>query len=58
MFISSIGIESHLGGDVGLLLMLGNVGPVLGEASRVTGPISEETWPLESATCWILCHQC
>ena len=42
MFISNIGIDSHPGGGVGLSLVLGNVGPVLGEASGVTGPISEE----------------
>ena len=42
MFISSIGIESLLGGSAGLVLVLGNAGPVLGEASGVTGPISEE----------------
>ena len=52
MFISSIGIESRLGGDVGLLLMLGNVGLVLGEASGVTGPISEEN--LASRVCNLL----
>ena len=52
MFISSIGIESRLGGDVGLLLMLGNVGLVLGEVSRVTGPISEEN--LASRVCNLL----
>ena len=42
MFISSIGIESLLGGSAGVALVLGNAGSVLGEASRVTGPISEE----------------
>ena len=52
MFISSIGIESRLGGDVGLLLVLGNVGLVLGEASGVTGPISEEN--LASRVCNLL----
>ena len=58
MFISSMGIESRLDGSAGLTLVLGNAGPVFGEASGVTGPISEEIWPPESATCWILCHQC
>ena len=52
MCISSIGIESRLGGDVGLLLVLGNVGLVLGEASGVTGPISEEN--LASRVCNLL----
>ena len=42
MFISNIGIESLLGGGSGRALVLGNVGPVLGEASEVTGPINEE----------------
>ena len=52
MFISSIGVESHLGGDVGLLFMLGDVGLVLGEASGVTGPISKEN--LASRVCNLL----
>ena len=52
MFISSIGVESCLGGDVGLLFMLGNVGLVLGEASGVTGPISKEN--LASRVCNLL----
>ena len=42
MFISSIGIESLLGGGAGLALVLGNARSVLGEASGATGPISEE----------------
>ena len=57
MFISSIGIESLLGGGAGVALVLGNAGPVLGEASGAADPINEQTWSLESATCWILCHQ-
>ena len=42
MFISSIGIESLLGGGVGLALVLGNASSVLVEVSGTTGPISEE----------------
>ena len=42
MFISSIGIESLLGGGVGLALVLGNASSVLVEIFGVTGPISEE----------------
>ena len=57
MLIYSIGIESLLGGGAGGALVLGNARSVLGEASGATGPISKETWPLESVTCWILCHQ-
>ena len=42
MFISSIGIESLLGGGVGLALVLGNEGSVPGKMFAVPGPISEE----------------
>ena len=42
MFISSIGMESLLGGDVGLALVLGNASSVLVEVFGTTGPISEE----------------
>ena len=42
MFISSIGIESLLGGGVGLALVLGNASSVLVEVFGTTGPISEE----------------
>ena len=42
MFISSIGIESLLGGGVGLALVLGNASSVLVEVFGATGPISEE----------------
>ena len=52
MFISSIGIESLLGGGSGQALVLGNAGPVLGEASRVTGPNHEEN--LVSRVCNLL----
>ena len=52
MFISSMGIESRLGGGAGLALVPGNAGPVLGEASGVTGPISEEN--LVSRVCNLL----
>ena len=52
MFISSIGIESLLGGGAGRALVLGNAGPVFGEAPGVTGPISEEN--LVSRVCNLL----
>ena len=42
MFISSMGIESLLGGGVGLVLVLGNEGSVLVEIFGVIGPIGEE----------------
>ena len=42
MFISSIGIESLLGGGVGLVLVLGNASSVLVEVFGATGPINEE----------------
>ena len=42
MFISSMGIESLLGGGVGLVLVLGNVSSVLVEIFGVVGQISEE----------------
>ena len=42
MFISSMGIESLLGGGVGLVLVLGNVGSVPVKMFVVPGPISEE----------------
>ena len=42
MFISSMGIESHLGGGVGLALVLGNASSVLVEVFGAAGPISEE----------------
>ena len=41
MFRSSIGIESLLGGGVGLALVPGNVSSVLVEVFGATGPISE-----------------
>ena len=52
MFMSNIGIESLLGGGVGLSLVLGNAGPVLGEASKVTSPTSDEN--LASKVCNLL----
>ena len=52
MFMSNIGIESLLGGGVGLSLVLGNTGPVLGEASEVTRPTSDEN--LASKVCNLL----
>ena len=52
MFMSNIGIESLLGGGVGLSLVLGNAGPVLGEASEVTRPTSDEN--LASKVCNLL----
>ena len=42
MFISSMGTESVLGGGVGLVLALGNVGSVPVKMFAVPGPISEE----------------
>ena len=42
MFISSMGIESLLDGDVGLILVLGNESSVLVEIFGVAGPIREE----------------
>ena len=42
MFISNIGIESLLGGGVGLALVLGSASSVLVEVFEATGPISEE----------------
>ena len=50
--MSNIGIESLLGGGVGLSLVLGNTGPVLGEASEVTRPTSDEN--LASKVCNLL----
>ena len=52
MFMSNIGIESLLGGGVGLSLVLGNTGPVLGEASEVTRLTSDEN--LASKVCNLL----
>ena len=52
MCISNIGMDSRLGGDVGQLVMLGNVRSVLGEASGVTSPSSEEN--LASSVCNLL----
>ena len=52
MFISSIGIESLLGGGVGLALVLGNASSVLVEVFGTTGPISEEK--LVSRVCNLL----
>ena len=43
MFISSMGIESLLGGGVGLVLVQGNESSVLVEIFGVAGPTSEET---------------
>ena len=42
MFTSSISMESFLGGGAGLALVLGNAGPVLGEASEAVDPINEQ----------------
>ena len=42
MFISSMGIESLLGGGVGLVLVLGNEGSVPAKIFAVPDPISEE----------------
>ena len=56
MLISSIGIESFLGGGIGLALVLGNAKSVLVEAFGATVPATKKTWPPESATCWILNH--
>ena len=42
MFISSMGIESLLGGGVGLALVLGNEGSVPAKMFAVPGPINEE----------------
>ena len=42
MFISSMGIESLLGGGVGLVLVLGNEGSVPAKMFAVPGPINEE----------------
>ena len=52
MFISNIGIESLLGGSVGLVLVLGNARSVLVEVFGATGPISEEN--LASRVCNLL----
>ena len=52
MFMSNIGIESLLGGGVGLSLVLGNAGPVLGEVSEVTRLTSDEN--LASKVCNLL----
>ena len=52
MFISSIGIKSILGGGAGLVLVLGNAGPVLGEAPGAVDPINEEN--LVSRVCNLL----
>ena len=40
--MSSMGIESLLGGGVDLMLVLGNASSVLVEVFGATGPISEE----------------
>ena len=42
IFISSMGIESFLGGGVGLVLVLGNEGSVPAKMFAVPGPTSEE----------------
>ena len=52
MFISSIGIESLLGGGAGLALVLGIAGPVLEEASRAVDPVNEQN--LVSRVCNLL----
>ena len=52
MFICSISMESLPGGGVGSALVLGNVGSVLGEASRVIDPINEQN--LTSRVCNLL----
>ena len=52
MFMSNIGIESLLGGGVGLSLVLGNTGPVLGKVSEVTRLTSDEN--LASEVCNLL----
>ena len=48
MFISSIGIESLLGGGVGLVLVLGNAISVLVEEFGATGPIQQRKLGLQS----------
>ena len=50
--MSSMGIESLLGGGVGLTLVLGNASSVLVEVFGATGPISEEN--LASKVCNLL----
>ena len=52
MFISIMGIESLLGGGAGLAVVVGNAGPVLGEASRAVDPIYEQN--LVSRVCNLL----
>ena len=52
MFISSISMESLLGGGAGLALVLGNAGPVLGEASGAVDPINVQN--LVSRVCNLL----
>ena len=52
MFISSMGIESLLGGGVGLVLVLGNESSVPAKMFAVPGPISEEN--LTSRFCNLL----
>ena len=42
IFISSMGIESVLGGGIGLALVLRNEGSVPAKVFAVSGPISEE----------------
>ena len=50
--MSNIGIESLLGGGVGLSLVLGNAVPVLGKVSEVTRLTSDEN--LASEVCNLL----
>ena len=52
MYILSIGIESLLGGGVGLALVLGNARSVLGEVFGASDPISKEI--LASRVCNLL----
>ena len=52
MFIFSMGIESLLGGGIGVVLVLGNVGSVPVKMFVVPGPISEEN--LASRFCNLL----
>ena len=52
MFISNIGMDSRLGGDVGQSLVLGNARSILGEVSGVTSPSNEEN--LASSVCNLL----
>ena len=52
MFISSMGIESLLGGGVGLVLVLGNEGSVPAKMFAVPGPTSEENLASRVRNLW------